>query len=169
MYTAWLKPTVLLLILHKVMSENKETIPPNICPECYRNLNEGPHAADCGRNEKLAEKKEASAVSGKIIAEIEAIFKRLGYNFDKNTLRKNYNYYVRRTSHGSTMSKVTHCFIAQLLGKPKEAWQGFLDVLESDIYDTQGGTTSEGIHVGVMGGSVDMAIRGFAGLFFSRP
>lgn len=96
--------------------------------------------------------------------EIEAIFKRLGYHFDKNTLRKNYNYYVRRTSHGSTMSKITHCFIALVLGKPKEAWGGFLDVLESDIYDTQGGTTPEGIHIGVMGGSIDIAIRGFAGV-----
>jgi trehalose/maltose hydrolase-like predicted phosphorylase len=97
-------------------------------------------------------------------SEIEAIFKRLGYFLDKNALRKNYNYYVRRTSHGSTMSKVTHCFIAQLLGKPQEAWQRFLDVLESDVYDTQGGTTPEGVHMGVMGGSVDIAIRGFAGL-----
>ena len=96
--------------------------------------------------------------------EIEAIFKRLGYNLEKDTLRKNYNYYVRRTSHGSTMSKVTHCFIALALGKPKRAWEGYIDVLESDIYDTQGGTTPEGIHVGVMGGSIDIAIRGFAGV-----
>ena len=97
-------------------------------------------------------------------SEIESIFKRLGYGFDKNTLRRNYNYYVRRTSHGSTMSKVTHCFLAQVLNKPKKAWEGFLDVLESDVYDTQGGTTPEGIHVGVMGGSIDLAIRGFAGV-----
>ncbi len=96
--------------------------------------------------------------------EIENIFKRLGYSFSKHTLRKNYEYYIRRTSHGSSLSKVTHCFIAQLLSKQKEAWQWFLDVLSCDIYDVQGGTTPEGIHIGVMGGSIDLAVRGFAGV-----
>ncbi len=96
--------------------------------------------------------------------EIEDLFKRLKYPFDKNTLRNNYDYYAKRTSHGSTLSKVVHCYIAQLLNKPKKAWQRFIDVLESDIYDTQGGTTPEGIHVGVMGGSIDIVLRGFAGV-----
>jgi trehalose/maltose hydrolase-like predicted phosphorylase len=98
------------------------------------------------------------------LSEIENIFKRLNYPFSKNTLRNNYEYYIKRTSHGSTLSKVTHCFVAQLLSKPTEAWQWFLDVLRSDVYDIQGGTTPEGIHVGVMGGSVDLATHGFAGV-----
>jgi len=96
--------------------------------------------------------------------EIEDVFRRLKYPIDKNTLRKNYEYYIKRTSHGSTLSKVTHCYIAQILNKPKEAWERFIDVLESDVYDTQGGTTPEGIHVGVMGGSIDIVMRGFAGI-----
>ena len=98
------------------------------------------------------------------LSEIGNIFQRLGYSFDKNTLRKNFEYYVKRTSHGSTLSKVVCCFIAQLLGGPKEAWQWFREVLESDIYDTQGETTPEGIHTGVMGGSIDIVMRGFAGI-----
>ena len=36
--------------------------------------------------------------------------------------------------------------------------------MESDIFDTQGGTTPEGIHMGVMGGSLELVMRGFAGL-----
>ncbi|MBN3039807.1 MAG: glycoside hydrolase family 65 protein [Candidatus Omnitrophica bacterium] len=96
--------------------------------------------------------------------EIEDIFLRLGCRFDKDILRKNYDFYVKRTSHGSTLSKVTHCYFALLLSKPKEGWKRFIDVLESDIYDVQGGTTPEGIHIGVMGGSVDIVMRGFAGL-----
>lgn len=98
------------------------------------------------------------------LSEIENIFQRLGYRFQESTLRKNYEYYVRRTSHGSTLSKVVHCLIAQLLGGPKESWGWFQEVLESDIYDTQGETTPEGIHTGVMAGSVDIVIRGFAGI-----
>jgi trehalose/maltose hydrolase-like predicted phosphorylase len=96
--------------------------------------------------------------------EIEDIFRRLQYPFNKNTLRKNYGYYMKRTSHGSTLSEVVHCYLGLVLGKPKEAWRRFLTILESDIYDIQGGTTSEGIHLGVMGGSIDLVMRGFAGI-----
>ena len=37
-------------------------------------------------------------------------------------------------------------------------------MLESDVYDTQGGTTQEGIHAGLMGGSIDIVMRNFVGL-----
>jgi trehalose/maltose hydrolase-like predicted phosphorylase len=98
------------------------------------------------------------------LSEIENIFRRLGYGFDKDTLRKNYKYYLKRTSHGSTLSKVVYCFLAQLLRGPQASWGWFREVLESDIYDTQGGTTPEGIHTGVMAGSIDIVMRGFAGI-----
>ncbi len=102
------------------------------------------------------------------LIEIEGIFSRLGYKFDKNTLRKNYDYYIKRTSHGSTLSKVVHSYVAQLLAKPKEFWRWYTDVLKSDIYDVQGGTTPEGIHCGVMGGSLDIVYRGIAGIRFRK-
>ncbi|MDP8216232.1 MAG: glycosyl hydrolase family 65 protein [Candidatus Kaelpia imicola] len=98
------------------------------------------------------------------LAEVKEIFNNLGYEFSKDTLNKNYKYYVKRTSHGSTLSKVVHCYIAHLLNKPKETWRWFNEVLESDIFDIQSGTTSEGIHIGVMGGSIDIVLRGFIGL-----
>lgn len=98
------------------------------------------------------------------IEEVENIFKAIGYPFNKNTLRKNYDYYVKRTSHGSTLSKVVHCYMALMLNRTKESWHWFLEVLRSDIHDTQGGTTPEGIHLGVMGGSLDIVFRGFAGI-----
>ncbi len=97
-------------------------------------------------------------------SEAEGIFRRLGYSFDKNILRKNFEYYLKRTSHGSTLSKVVYCCLAQLLGNTRESWQWFRDVLESDVYDTQGGTTQEGIHAGLMGGSIDIVMRNFVGL-----
>ncbi|MBN1622392.1 MAG: glycoside hydrolase family 65 protein [Endomicrobiales bacterium] len=98
------------------------------------------------------------------LPEIGDIFTRLGYKLTKNMPRKNYDYYLRRTSHGSTLSKVVHCFIAYYLGKKQGAWHWFREVLKSDIHDTQGGTTPEGIHCGVMGGSIDIVMRGFAGI-----
>jgi trehalose/maltose hydrolase-like predicted phosphorylase len=96
--------------------------------------------------------------------QVQAILKRLGYSFHKGLLKKNYEYYEKRTSHGSTLSKVVHCYVAQLIGKPKIFWNWFCEVLKSDVYDTQGGTTPEGIHCGVMGGSVDIVTRSFAGI-----
>jgi len=96
--------------------------------------------------------------------EVEELFFRLGYDFDKDILEKNYDYYIKRTSHGSTLSKVVHCYLSHLISRSREAQRWFLEVLKSDICDTQGGTTIEGIHTGVMGGSIDIVRKGFAGV-----
>lgn len=98
--------------------------------------------------------------------EIKAVINSLGYKFDKTLLKKNYEYYVKRTSHGSTLSKVVHCYVSHIMGRTKEAWNWFIEVLKSDIDDTQGGTTPEGIHCGVMAGSLTIVMRGLAGIQF---
>ncbi|MFH1283889.1 MAG: glycosyl hydrolase family 65 protein [bacterium] len=96
--------------------------------------------------------------------QIVDLFHMLGYKFDKKILERNYDYYIKRTSHGSTLSKVVYCCIAHLLGRKKQAWQLYLDVLKSDIYDVHGGTVSEGIHCGVMGASIFIAAQRFGGI-----
>ncbi|MBL7071535.1 MAG: response regulator [Candidatus Omnitrophica bacterium] len=100
------------------------------------------------------------------MSEIRHILNRLGYYFDRGLFSKNYDYYIKKTSHGSTLSKVVHCYLSHLLHRDSETWQWYLDVLKSDIYDTQGGTTPEGIHTGVMGGSINIAIKSFCGINF---
>ena len=47
---------------------------------------------------------------------------------------------------------------------PDRSWDLFTEALESDLSDTQGGTTKEGIHLGLMAGTVDTVIRCYAGL-----
>ena len=98
------------------------------------------------------------------VSELKEIFNGLGYDFNMDILRKNYEYYVQRTSHGSTLSKVVHCYISDILGQVKQSWKWYCEVLNSDISDIQGGTTPEGIHTGVMGGSVYIAIKRYAGV-----
>ncbi len=98
------------------------------------------------------------------ISELKEIFNGLGYEFNMDILRKNYQYYVQRTSHGSTLSKVVHCYLSDILGQTKQSWKWYCEVLNSDINDIQGGTTPEGIHTGVMGGSVYIAIKRYAGV-----
>ncbi|MCD6413651.1 MAG: glycoside hydrolase family 65 protein, partial [Elusimicrobia bacterium] len=96
--------------------------------------------------------------------EFAEIFGNLGYEIDLDVIRKNYDYYVKRTSHGSTLSKLVHCYIAHQVGYQKQAQKWYLEVLKSDYHDIQGGTTKEGVHIGVMGGSLDITLRCFAGL-----
>jgi trehalose/maltose hydrolase-like predicted phosphorylase len=98
------------------------------------------------------------------LEEAQTLFERLGYSFNRKMLAKNYDYYLKRTSHGSTLSKVVHCHVAHMIGKYKGSWRWFRELLKSDMYDTQGGTTAEGIHAGVMGASIDIVFRRFAGI-----
>ncbi len=85
-----------------------------------------------------------------------------------DVMKKNYAYYEQRTSHGSTLSKVVHAIISSYMDNAETAWQWFVEAMESDIYDTQGGTTPEGIHCGVMAGTLDVITRYFVGIDFSK-
>ena len=46
---------------------------------------------------------------------------------------------------------------------PESSWERFLVALESDVGDVQGGTTKEGIHLGVMAGTLDLVQRVYLG------
>jgi trehalose/maltose hydrolase-like predicted phosphorylase len=94
--------------------------------------------------------------------ELREVFERLGYHYRPDTAPRNIAYYDRRTSHGSTLSFVTHAGVLAALD-PESSWQRFLVALESDVGDVQGGTTKEGIHMGVMSGTLDVVQRSYAG------
>ena len=94
--------------------------------------------------------------------ELSRLFARLGYELTEETARRTIDYYERRTSHGSTLSFVTHAGVLARID-PQSSWQRFLVALESDIGDVQGGTTQEGIHLGVMAGTLDLVQRAYLG------
>jgi len=94
--------------------------------------------------------------------ELREIFERLGYDYRAGTAQRNVAYYDRRTSHGSTLSFVTHAGVLAALD-PDSSWDRFLVALQSDADDVQGGTTKEGIHVGVMAGTLDLVQRCYTG------
>jgi len=98
--------------------------------------------------------------------EIAHILRQLGYHVDDavELLKANYDYYEKRTSHGSTLSKVVHAVISSYTHASDTPWEWFMEALESDIFDTQGGTTLEGIHCGVMAGTLDVLMKYFAGI-----
>ena len=96
--------------------------------------------------------------------ELREIFGRLGYGFRADTVTRNVAYYDRRTSHGSTLSFVTHAGVLAAID-PESSWERFLVALQSDAEDIQGGTTKEGIHMGVMAGTLDLVQRSYAGVY----
>ncbi len=94
--------------------------------------------------------------------ELARVFGRLGYHYGPETAAENIAYYDRRTSHGSTLSFVTHAGVLAALD-PESSWERFLVALNSDVNDIQGGTTKEGIHMGVMAGTLDLVQRSYVG------
>jgi trehalose/maltose hydrolase-like predicted phosphorylase len=95
-------------------------------------------------------------------ADLRELFGRLGYEYTADTARRTIDYYDRRTSHGSTLSFVAHAGVLAELD-PESSWDRFIVALESDVGDVQGGTTKEGIHMGVMSGTLDLVQRGYLG------
>jgi alpha,alpha-trehalase len=95
--------------------------------------------------------------------ELSGIFDDLGYPFDYDTIPKNVDYYLKRTSHGSTLSRVVHGWV-MARGDRTGSWEMFLSALQSDVADIQGGTTPEGIHLGAMAGTLDQLQRGYSGI-----
>ncbi len=95
--------------------------------------------------------------------ELKEIFQKLGYAFDYDTIPKNVDYYLERTSHGSTLSRVVHSWVLTRSDRVR-SWELFLSALESDVADIQGGTTPEGIHLGAMAGTADLLHRAYTGI-----
>ena len=95
---------------------------------------------------------------------VASMLRAMGYEADDGILRKNVEYYLPRTSHGSTLSRVVHGALAAALGDMETSWKLYQEALASDYTDIQGGTTGEGIHTGVMAGTVLFAMTAYGGL-----
>jgi alpha,alpha-trehalase len=95
--------------------------------------------------------------------ELREILDRLGYRFLPDQVPKMVDYYLARTSHGSTLSGVVHTWVLARANRDR-ALEFFQQALTSDVSDIQGGTTSEGIHLAAMAGTVDLMQRCFTGL-----
>lgn len=94
--------------------------------------------------------------------ELRRLFGQLGYAYDTDMASRTVDYYDQRTSHGSTLSLIAHAGVLAALD-PESSWERFIVALESDVGDVQGGTTKEGIHMGVMSGTLDLLQRHYLG------
>ena len=96
--------------------------------------------------------------------QIDEILQDLNYQLPEDYLEKNLHYYLARTSHGSTLSRIVHAPLAEEIGNRQLAWKLFSEALNSDYGDIQGGTTAEGIHTGVMAATLMVTLSTFGGV-----
>jgi trehalose 6-phosphate phosphatase len=97
------------------------------------------------------------------VDELRDILGRLGYGLPPDAVLRTVDYYLARTSHGSTLSAVVHAWVLAR-SRRSQAIDYLAEALSSDVADVQGGTTAEGIHLAAMAGSVDLLQRCFAGV-----
>jgi alpha,alpha-trehalase len=99
--------------------------------------------------------------------ELHELFTQMGYDFDPQIMPKNIEYYLERSSNGSTLSNIVHSWVLARSERLR-SWKLFNTALESDISDIQGGTTHEGIHLGAMAGTVDIIQQCYTGMEFKN-
>jgi len=95
--------------------------------------------------------------------ELRQLLGRLGYTLPPEAIPRTIEYYLARTTHGSTLSALVHAWVLARAHRA-QALEHFARVVASDLADIQGGTTAEGVHLGAMAGSLDLLQRCFAGL-----
>ena len=95
--------------------------------------------------------------------ELGYLFTRLGYLLRYDTIPKTATYYAARSSHGSTLGRVVYSWVLARSDRPR-SMTFFAEALQSDVTDIQQGTTSEGVHLGAMAGTVDLVQRVSTGI-----
>jgi trehalose/maltose hydrolase-like predicted phosphorylase len=86
-----------------------------------------------------------------------------GLGYPMLDIPANVEHYLRRTSHGSTLSAVVHSWVLTRANRHR-ALEFFDEALAGDLHDTQHGTTAEGIHLAAMAGTLDLLQRCFTGI-----
>ena len=95
--------------------------------------------------------------------ELTDLLGHLGYTLDPATIPRAVDYYLSRSSNGSTLSRVAHSWVLARSDRQRSLGV-FREALTSDIGDIQAGTTREGIHLGAMAGTVDLVQRCYTGI-----
>lgn len=117
------------------------------------------------KNTSMIHKNRISTVplTGLSAEELRDLLAGLGYAWPDEALRRIIDFYFARMSHGSTLSRVVHAWVHARTDRAA-SWGCFTEALAADLHDTQGGTTREGIHLGAMAGTIDLAERCYLGL-----
>ena len=83
--------------------------------------------------------------------------------YDRETVRRNFDFYEPRTVHESSLSPSIHSIVASRIGYKEKAYELYLRTARLDL-DNYNADTDEGIHLTSMAGSWTAIVEGFAGL-----
>jgi len=83
--------------------------------------------------------------------------------FDKETIKKNYDFYEPLTVHESSLSPCIHSILASTLGYEELAYKFYLRTSRLDI-DDYNNDTDDGLHITSMAGTWMAVVEGFGGV-----
>lgn len=83
--------------------------------------------------------------------------------FDKDTIKRNFDFYEPRTVHESSLSACVHAVLAARLGYVDKAYELYLRTTRLDL-DDYNKEVAEGCHITSMGGAWLAMVHGFAGM-----
>jgi len=83
--------------------------------------------------------------------------------FDKETIKRNFEYYEPRTVHESSLSPCVHVILANLLEKDEKAYEMYVRTSRLDL-DDYNNDTEDGLHITSMAGTWMSIVQGFGGM-----
>lgn len=84
-------------------------------------------------------------------------------DFDRDTHRRNFDFYEPMTVHESSLSPCVHSILACKLGKTEKAYEMYFRTSRLDL-DDYNNDTEDGLHITSMAGTWLSVIKGFAGI-----
>lgn len=87
----------------------------------------------------------------------------LGYSFGPAELRRTTDYYLARSTHRSSLSRVVYAGATAAIDLPL-SWKLFTEALGTDLHALAGESIEEGVHLGAMGGTIDVLQRHYLGI-----
>ncbi|MHB8874361.1 MAG: HAD-IA family hydrolase [Myxococcaceae bacterium] len=96
-------------------------------------------------------------------ADVVMMLHLLDGSYDPEVVKRNFEYYAPRTSHGSSLSNAIHAIMAVRLGDEAAASRYLEEALGTDLGDEKG-NSSGGIHAAALGGAWQAVVNGFGGV-----
>jgi len=84
-------------------------------------------------------------------------------NWDRDTVKRNFDFYEPRTVHESSLSPCVYSVVASRIGYREKAYELYLRTSRLDL-DNYNNDTDDGVHLTSMAGSWLAVVEGFAGL-----
>jgi maltose phosphorylase len=84
-------------------------------------------------------------------------------NFDKDTIRKNFEFYEPLTVHESSLSPCIHSIVASAVGNKQKAYELYLRTARLDL-DDYNNDVADGLHITSMAGTWLTIVQGFGGM-----